>query len=207
MNKIKNFFLNNYIKIILLTLCYLAYNEYYNILLYLFLLYVISFGGIGIFAAFRAYQLKDLKTVLTRSLLLKLFYLLIIIGFVVKSIPSVLDSLTILFYAENKEKMINAIAGDNSKINVDPVYGTTWSSLNDNNNGVKFIYTLPYSSTVSDTIFTNKTKEETINVLKEIFSDKQISKLQDYGIYFKFQYYNQNDYLVKEINIDPNKDF
>ena len=204
MDRIKNFFLNNFIIIILLPLCYLVYNRYYNILLYLFLIYIISLAGFWIFAAFRAYQLKDLKTVLTRSLLLKLFYFLIIIGFVVKSIHSVYP---ILFYGENKEKMINAIVGDNSKIIVDPVYGTTWSSLNDNNNGVKFIYTLPYSSTVSDTIFTNKTKEETINVLKEIFSDKQISKLQDYDIYFKFQYYNQNDYLVKEINIDPNEDF
>ena len=95
------------------------------------------------------------------------------IGFIFKSIYS---TYPILFYGENKEKMINAIVGDNSKINVRSD-GSTFTSLNDNNNGIKFIFALPYSSTVSDTILTNKTKVETINVLKEIFSDKQISKL------------------------------
>ena len=207
MNKIKEFFLENYIKIILLTLCYLFYNEYYNILIYLFLLYVISLVGFWIFAIFRLYKLKELitklKTVLTGSFLLKFFLIFLTIGFIFKSIYS---TYPILFYGENKEKMINAIVGDNSKINVRSD-GSTFRSFNDNNNGIKFIFTLPYSSTVSDTIFTIKTKEETINVLKEKFSDKQISKLQDYDIYFKFQYYNQKDYLVKEINIDPNEDF
>ena len=179
----------------LLTLCYLIYNEYYNILLYLFLIWIISVAGIWIYIAFSAYQLKDLKRILTRSLLLKLFYLLIIIGFVVKSIPSVLDSLTFLSYGENKEKIINAITGNNSKINVRSD-GSTFTSLNDNNNGIKFISTLPYySSTESDSLPTSTTKKGTINFLKEIFSDKQISQLQDYDIYFKFQYYNQNDYL------------
>jgi hypothetical protein len=206
-DKIKNFFLNNFIIIILITLCYLIYNEYYNILLYLFLIWIISVAGIWIYAAFRAYQLKDLKIILTRSLLLKLFYLLIIIGFVVKSIPSVLDSLTFLYYNENKEKIINALVASNSKTSVRSD-GSTFTSINDNNDGVKYIFTLPYySSTESDSLPTSTTKEETINYLKEILKDEDIRRFKNYDIYFKFMYYNQNNYLVREIKIDPNKDF
>jgi len=207
MDRIKNFFINNFLKIILLTLCYLIYYEYYNILLYLFLIWIISVAAIWVYFAFSAYQLKDLKKILTRSILLKLLYLSIIIGFVVMAIPQVLDSLTFLYHGENKEKIINAFVVNNSKPSVRSD-GSTFTSINDNNEGVEYIFTLPYySSTESDSLPTSTTKKETINFLKEIFKDEDIRRFKNYDIYFKFMYYNQNNYLVREFKIDPNKDF
>jgi hypothetical protein len=202
MDRIKNLFLNNFIIIIVLPFIYLIYNGYYNILKYLFLLYVISFVGFWIFAIFRSYKLKELKTVLTGSFLLKFFLIFLTIGFIFKSIYS---TYPILFFGENKEKIINAFVG-NSKINVRSD-GSTFTSLNDNNDGIKFIYTLPnYSSTESESLPPSTSKEETINYLKKIFTDKDIRKFKNYDIYFKFLYYNQNDFLVREIKIDTNKD-
>lgn len=146
----------------------------------------------------------DLKTILTRSSLVKLFYFSIIIGFVVKSIDSIYP---ILFYGENKEKIINEFVLGNSKTVIRPD-GSTITTLNDNNDGIKFIFTLPYySSNESYSLPTSTTKGETINSLKKIFRDDDIKRFKNYDIYFKFQFYNQNNILIREIKINPNEDF
>ena len=85
--------------------------------------------------------------------------------------------------------------------------GIIWQSFNDNNNGIKFIYTLTDLSTVSDTILTNRTKEEVVNKFKKAFSDKMISELQFYDITFQFLFYNASDSLVNEIIVNQNEDF
>ena len=212
MNQIKNFLLNNFniiVWLILITIIYSGYTGNYNILLYLFLLYVIFLVGFWIVIIFRnrsellSLKLKDLKPFLTSSSLLKIFFTLIIVGTIFQSIFS---TSPILFYGEKKEKIINAIAGDMAE----PVMredGVMWQSLNDNNNGIKFIYTLPYSSSVSDTIFKNQTKEGAIKTLKKTFSNKQISLLKNYDITFRFLHYNASDSLVNEIIVNPNEDF
>ena len=203
MDKIKNFFLNNFITIFLITLCYIIFIGDYSVLLYLFLIYIVSVAAIWIFiaiGAIRVFRFKDLKAVLTRSFLVKLFYVLIMIGLLVKTIDSIYY---ILIYSEKKEKIINSIVGD-------PILrpdGSTLTTINDNNDGVKFIFTLPYySSTESDSLPASTTKEETIKTLKKYFLEKDLKKFKKYDIYFKYLYYNQNDYLVKEIKIDPNED-
>ena len=200
MDKIKNFFSKYFIAIFLVTLCYLILFGDYSVLLYLFLIYIVSVAAIWIFGAIRVFRFKDLKAVLTRSFLVKLFYVLIMIGLLVKTIDSIYY---ILIYSEKKEKIINSIVGD-------PILrpdGSTLTTINDNNDGVKFIFTLPYySSTESDSLPASTTKEETIKNLKKYFLEKDLKKFKKYDIYFKYLYYNQNDYLVKEIKIDPNED-
>ena len=203
MDKIKNFFSKYFIAIFLVTLCYLILFGDYSVLLYLFLIYIVSVAAIWIFiaiGAIRVFRFKDLKAVLTRSFLVKLFYVLIMIGLLVKTIDSIYY---ILIYSEKKEKIINSIVGD-------PILrpdGSTLTTINDNNDGVKFIFTLPYySSTESDSLPASTTKEETIKTLKKYFLEKDLKKFKKYDIYFKYLYYNQNDYLVKEIKIDPNED-
>lgn len=203
MDKIKNFFSKYFIAIFLVTLCYLILFGDYSVLLYLFLIYIVSVAAIWIFiaiGAIRVFRFKDLKAVLTRSFLVKLFYVLIMIGLLVKTIDSIYY---ILIYSEKKEKIINSIVGD-------PILrpdGSTLTTINDNNDGVKFIFTLPYySSTESDSLPASTTKEEKIKTLKKYFLEKDLKKFKKYDIYFKYLYYNQNDYLVKEIKIDPNED-
>lgn len=212
MNQIKNFLLNNFniiVWLILITIIYSGYTGNYNILLYLFLLYVIFLVGFWIVLIFRnrstlrSLQLKDLKPFLTSSSLLKIFFTLIIVGTIFQLIFS---ASPILFYGENKEKLINKIIGDMAEPEMRED-GIIWQSFNDNNNGIKFIYTLTDLSTVSDTILTNRTKEEVVNKFKKAFSDKMISELQFYDITFQFLFYNASDSLVNEIIVNPNEDF
>ena len=204
MNQIKNFFLDNFITIFCVIIFYSYYTENYNILLYLFLLYVIFLVGFWIVLIFRnrstlrSLQLKDLKYFLTSSSLYRIFWVIIIIGIYYYVSP-------ILFYGEKKEKIINAIADmAEPEMRED---GIIWQSFNDNNKGIKFIHTLTDLSTVSDTIFTNRTKEGAIKSLKKTFSNKQITQLKNYDITFRFLFYNASDSLVNEIIVNPNEDF
>ena len=205
MNQIKKFFLNNFILIVCIIIFYSYYTENYNILLYSFLLYIIFLVGFWIVLIFRnrsilrSLQLKDLKYFLTSSSLLRIFWVIIIIGIIYYVSP-------VLFYSEKKEKIINEIIGDMAEPEMRED-GIIWQSFNDNNNGIKFIYTLTDLSTVSDTIMTNRTKEEMVNKFKKAISDKMISELQFYDITFQFLFYNASDSLVNEIIVNPNEDF